>query len=51
MTFVNKAHHLQRVGFSEGVPGDMILANVDPADEVSPLAPPELPLHEAIYDL
>jgi L-fuculose-phosphate aldolase len=28
----------------------MILASVDPADEVSPLAPPELPLHQAIYE-
>jgi L-fuculose-phosphate aldolase len=37
-------------GFDEAVPGDMILASVDPADEVSPLAPPELPLHQAIYE-
>jgi L-fuculose-phosphate aldolase len=28
----------------------MILASVDPAEEVSPLAPPELPLHQAIYE-
>lgn len=37
-------------GFNEAVPGDMILASVDPAVEVSRIAPPELPLHQAIYE-
>lgn len=36
-------------GFNEAVPADMIPADVDPSGEVSPLAPPELPLHQAIY--
>lgn len=36
-------------GFNEAIPGDMIPAAVNPEDEVSPLAPPELPLHQAIY--
>jgi L-fuculose-phosphate aldolase len=37
-------------GFNEAAPGDMILAAVDPAEKVPPLAPPELPLHQAIYE-
>jgi len=36
-------------GFNEAKPCDMILAYVDPAASVAPLAPPELPLHQAIY--
>ena len=37
-------------GFNEAKPEDMILAFVDPAKTVAPIAPPELPLHQAIYE-
>jgi L-fuculose-phosphate aldolase len=37
------------VGFNEARPGDMVWAWIDPARPVAPLAPPELPLHQAIY--
>lgn len=36
-------------GFNEAEPPDMIFAYVDPVQSVDPLAPPELPLHQAIY--
>lgn len=36
-------------GFNEAEPGDNILAYVDTAKPINPLAPPELPLHQAIY--
>jgi L-fuculose-phosphate aldolase len=38
------------VGFNEATPQDMIYAFVDPSRVISPLAPPELPLHQAIYE-
>jgi L-fuculose-phosphate aldolase len=37
------------VGFDEACPDDMILAHVDPALPVHRDAPPELPLHQAVY--
>lgn len=37
------------VGFDEACPDDMILAHVDPALPVDREAPPELPLHQAVY--
>jgi L-fuculose-phosphate aldolase len=37
------------VGFNEAVPADMVLAWVDSARPSARLAPPELPLHQAIY--
>ncbi|WP_051153388.1 class II aldolase/adducin family protein [Nocardia niigatensis] len=36
-------------GFSEARPGDMIFADVDHERPADPMAPPELPLHQAIY--
>ncbi|WP_159944664.1 MULTISPECIES: class II aldolase/adducin family protein [unclassified Nocardiopsis] len=36
-------------GFDECVPTDIVTTPLDPADEPDPLAPPELPLHQAIY--
>lgn len=36
-------------GFNEATPEDMIRAHVDPRQPVDPKAPPELPLHQAIY--
>jgi L-fuculose-phosphate aldolase len=36
-------------GFNEARPGDMVFASVDPDQPAAPLAPPELPLHQAIY--
>ncbi|PYQ20194.1 MAG: class II aldolase family protein [Acidobacteria bacterium] len=37
------------VGFNEAMPAHMILASVDDRERPHPLAPPELPLHQAIY--
>jgi len=37
------------VGFNEACPDDMIAAHVDPNLTVDRMAPPELPLHQAIY--
>jgi L-fuculose-phosphate aldolase len=37
------------IGFDEACPDDMILAHVDPAQPVHREAPPELPLHQAVY--
>ncbi|MEU8899877.1 class II aldolase/adducin family protein [Nocardia sp. NPDC048505] len=36
-------------GFDEVTPGDFVAAGVDPAALVDAKAPPELPLHQAIY--
>jgi L-fuculose-phosphate aldolase len=36
-------------GFCEATPADMVTAEVDPAAPRRPDAPPELPLHQAIY--
>ena len=36
-------------GFNEAKPDDNVLAHVDPVKPIDPLAPPELPLHQAIY--
>lgn len=36
-------------GFNEADPGHMLSARVDPAEKPNALAPPELPLHQAIY--
>jgi L-fuculose-phosphate aldolase len=36
-------------GFNEAQPADMLVAAVDPGPPIDPLAPPELPLHQAIY--
>ncbi len=36
-------------GFDQAVPADMVLCAVDPADPPPADAPPELPLHQAIY--
>jgi L-fuculose-phosphate aldolase len=36
-------------GFDEASPDDMVLAAVDPTSPADPLAPPELPLHQAVY--
>jgi L-fuculose-phosphate aldolase len=36
-------------GFSEATPADAVLADVDYAHPSDPMAPPELPLHQAIY--
>ncbi len=36
-------------GFDECTPEDVVTASVDPDAQVDPLAPPELPLHQAIY--
>jgi L-fuculose-phosphate aldolase len=36
-------------GFDEATPDRVVAASIDPADPVDPLAPPELPLHQAIY--
>ena len=37
------------VGFDEARPDQVVAASTDPAAPVDPLAPPELPLHQAIY--
>jgi L-fuculose-phosphate aldolase len=36
-------------GFNEATPADVVVAAVDHRLEPNPLAPPELPLHQAIY--
>ena len=36
-------------GFDEATPDQIVAAHTDPAAPVHPLAPPELPLHQAIY--
>ncbi|MEV6251226.1 class II aldolase/adducin family protein [Streptomyces sp. NPDC051742] len=36
-------------GFDEATPGQVVAASIDPDAPVDPLAPPELPLHQAIY--
>lgn len=36
-------------GFDEATPDQVVAASVDPDAPVDPLAPPELPLHQAIY--
>ncbi|MFF5612263.1 class II aldolase/adducin family protein [Streptomyces albidoflavus] len=36
-------------GFDEASPDQVVAASVDPAAATHPLAPPELPLHQAIY--
>jgi L-fuculose-phosphate aldolase len=36
-------------GFDECEPDDVLFASVDPAVRPHPMAPPELPLHQAIY--
>lgn len=36
-------------GFDEATPEDMLVAAVDAAQPADPLAPPELPLHQAVY--
>jgi len=36
-------------GFNEAAPGHMLSARVEPGERPHPLAPPELPLHQAIY--
>lgn len=36
-------------GFDEAEPADMLLASVDAEAAVDPMAPPELPLHQAVY--
>jgi L-fuculose-phosphate aldolase len=36
-------------GFNEARPGDMVWAAVDAGQPAAPLAPPELPLHQAVY--
>jgi L-fuculose-phosphate aldolase len=36
-------------GFNEARPADMVFAAVDAEQRPAPLAPPELPLHQAIY--
>jgi L-fuculose-phosphate aldolase len=37
-------------GFDECGPGDVVVAAVDPSVPPGPLAPPELPLHQAVYE-
>jgi L-fuculose-phosphate aldolase len=37
-------------GFNEATPADMILADIDGAVTADALAPPELPLHQAVYE-
>jgi len=37
------------IGFDEACPDDMVLGHVDPAQPVHRDAPPELPLHQAVY--
>lgn len=37
------------VGFDEATPGQLVAASVRPEAPVDPLAPPELPLHQAVY--
>ena len=37
------------IGFDEACPEDMVLAQVDPAQPAPRDAPPELPLHQAVY--
>jgi L-fuculose-phosphate aldolase len=37
------------VGFDEATPGQIVAASTDPQGPIDPLAPPELPLHQAIY--
>ncbi|CAL9634760.1 class II aldolase/adducin family protein [Streptomyces sp. enrichment culture] len=36
-------------GFDEATPDQVVAASIDPGSPVDPLAPPELPLHQAIY--
>jgi L-fuculose-phosphate aldolase len=36
-------------GFDEATPGQVVAASIHPDAPVDPLAPPELPLHQAIY--
>jgi L-fuculose-phosphate aldolase len=36
-------------GFNEARPDDMVFASIDPSQAPARLAPPELPLHQAIY--
>ncbi|MEU2436625.1 class II aldolase/adducin family protein [Streptomyces rubradiris] len=36
-------------GFDEAIPDQVVAASIDPDAPVDPLAPPELPLHQAIY--
>lgn len=36
-------------GFNEATPADVVVAQVDHTVEPDPMAPPELPLHQAIY--
>lgn len=36
-------------GFDEATPDQVVAASIDPDAPVDPLAPPELPLHQAIY--
>ncbi|MGC5361135.1 class II aldolase/adducin family protein [Streptomyces sp. DT24] len=38
-----------RCGFDEATPGQVVAASIWPDDPVDPLAPPELPLHQAVY--
>lgn len=38
-------------GFDEARPSDMLWAHVDPAADVPSMAPPELPLHQAVYEV
>lgn len=37
-------------GFDECVPSDIVVSSLDPSVESHSLAPPELPLHQAIYE-
>ncbi|MGW2373263.1 MULTISPECIES: class II aldolase/adducin family protein [Kitasatospora] len=37
------------VGFDEASPDQIVAADTNPAAPIDPLAPPELPLHQAIY--
>ncbi|MFE4053311.1 class II aldolase/adducin family protein [Streptomyces sp. YIM B13518] len=37
-------------GFDECIPEDVIVASLDPKAPAPPLAPPELPLHQAVYE-
>lgn len=36
-------------GFDEAVPGDFVTGHLDPDHEQDRLAPPEIPLHQAVY--
>ena len=37
------------IGFDEACPDDMVLAHIDPTEPPHREAPPELPLHQAVY--